>query len=83
MYVCKVVIEGDIQNHVHIDMSFGSRNEGSVKNWLVLAVCMLPLALKNELYDPDPNGPDTCCVGEFADATRFPVMPVMSAKKFP
>ena len=72
-------INGDIQNQLHIVMSFGSVNAGSVKYWL-LAATVLALPVKNALYEL-AHGPDACEVGEDAEAVRAPVIPVTSARK--
>jgi hypothetical protein len=37
-------MDGDIQNHVHMDMAFGSSKDGREKNWLVAERTVLPLA---------------------------------------
>ena len=70
------VMDGDIQNQLQIDTASGSVNEGSVKNWLVLAV-------RNALFDVAPNGPEGCAVGEEVEAVSEPVMPVPSTKRAP
>ena len=44
-----VVMDGDIQNHVHMDMAFGSSRDGRLKNWLVLETPVLPLASRYAL----------------------------------
>jgi hypothetical protein len=57
-------------------MSFGSLNEGSVKNCVLLPV-------KNALYELAPNAPDAWDVGEDADAVSAPVTPEVSRKSSP
>jgi hypothetical protein len=54
----------------------GSVSEGSVKNWLLLAV-------RNALFEAVPNGPEGCAVGEEAEAVSEPVIPVPSTSKAP
>ena len=51
------VTDGDIQNQLQIENSFGRVNEGSVKNWLLLGE-VLALPVKNALFELAPNGPD-------------------------
>ena len=66
----------DKKNQLQMDMVFGSLNEGSTKYWLVLAV-------KNALYELLPNGPETCDVGEDAEAVSGPVTPDVSRNNSP
>ena len=66
----------DKKNQLQIDMLSGSFKEGTVKNWLLLAV-------KNALYELAPNAPDTWDVGEDADAVSAPVTPEVSRKSSP
>jgi hypothetical protein len=40
-----------------MDISLGSVNEGSVKNWLLLGD-VLALPVKNALFELSPNGPE-------------------------
>jgi hypothetical protein len=70
------VIDGEIQNQLQIDTASGSVNEGSVKNWLVLAV-------RNALFESAPNGPEGCAVGEDVEAVSEPVIPVPSTNRAP
>jgi hypothetical protein len=69
-------IDGEIQNQLQMDTASGRVSEGSVKNWLLLGV-------RNALKEFSPNGPVAWEVGEDAEATRFPVMPVTSCKSAP
>jgi hypothetical protein len=69
-------MDGETQNQAQTEKALGSVIEGSVKNWLVLAV-------RNALFDVAPNGPEGCAVGEFAEAVSEPVMPVPSTKRAP
>ena len=70
------VIDGEIQNQLQTDTASGRVSDGSVKNWLLLAV-------RNALYDSAPNGPVAWEVGEEAEATRLPVRPVTSCSRAP
>ena len=45
-------MDGEIQNQAQTEKASGSVNEGSVKNWLLLAV-------RKALFDAGPNGPDS------------------------
>jgi len=42
---------------------------------------MIAPAVRNALYEVDPNGPYACEVGEDAEAVREPVIPVTSVRK--
>ena len=74
--LCLRVIDAETQNQEQMDMLFGSVRDGSVKNCFALPS-------SHALYEVEPKGPSTIWVGEFGDATRFPVMPVMSLRKSP
>jgi hypothetical protein len=76
------VIDGEIQNQVQMAMLLGSLNEGSVKYWL-LAATVLALPVRNALYELAPNGPETCDVGEDAEAVSAPVTPDVSRRSSP
>ncbi len=69
-------MDGEIQNQAQTEKASGSVNEGSVKNWLVLAV-------RNTLFEAAPNGPDAWAVGEDTEAVSEPVMPVPSTSRAP
>jgi hypothetical protein len=59
-----------------MDMALGSMREGNVKYWFKLPSV-------HALYEVALNGPLTTWLGEDADATRLPVIPVTSVKNSP
>ena len=71
-----LLIDAETKNQLQIDMLSGSFKEGTEKNWLLPAV-------RNVLYELLPNGPETCDVGEDAEAVSGPVTPDVSRNNSP
>jgi hypothetical protein len=69
-------MDEETQNQAQTEKALGSVIEGSLKNWLKLAV-------RNALFDVAPNGPESCAVGGENEAMSEPVIPVPSTSRAP